>query len=163
MFVFCFFYFYYIYFFVVVVNSIHFLHDAELMLLNISERWRVEHESSAAGWARDSDTTVGLLLLQTADQHTGPQLMGEKVRPHSDIHVFHIKVFYIYIYISLKTNTNNHVLILIYEQSVFYVSSHDFAENIFQLKPTNFALLMDSGPNSDILVFIFYTIWYKYE
>lgn len=48
--------------------------------LNVAERWRAEHEGSAADGTRDSESTVGLLLLQAAHQHTGTQLVGEEVR-----------------------------------------------------------------------------------
>lgn len=53
----------------------------KVKLLHVSERRRVKHEGDAAGGTRDRDPTVALLLLQTTDQHTGAQFMGEKVRP----------------------------------------------------------------------------------
>lgn len=57
--------------------------DLFLLLFDASERGRVKHEGGAADGTRDSDTAVSLLLLQTADQHTGTQLMGEEVRPEA--------------------------------------------------------------------------------
>lgn len=47
---------------------------------------RVEHESRAAGRARDSEPAVGLLLLQAAHQHPRTKLVGEEVRRISRIH-----------------------------------------------------------------------------
>lgn len=58
--------------------------------LNVSERWGSEHESRSADRTRDWDTTVSLLLLQTADQHPGAQLLGEEVRPHTDIQIMEV-------------------------------------------------------------------------
>ena len=42
-------------------------------------RGGAEHAGVPAARARHRDPAVGLLLLQTADQHPGPQLVGEEV------------------------------------------------------------------------------------
>lgn len=61
-----------------------------LLPLDVSERGGVKHEGGAADGTRDSDAAVGLLLLQTTDQHPGTELMGEEVRPE----VVHTEVEY---------------------------------------------------------------------
>lgn len=49
--------------------------------MNVSERRGAEHASSAAGGTGDGDSAVCFLLLQAADQHSGPQLLGKEVNP----------------------------------------------------------------------------------